>query len=124
MIIVAIALVFLGPDKLPQAARSIGQGWRALKKLQQKIESDVREVMPDLPSGAELARVVRSPVNLLNEIAARTDTLDVGEVEDEPLPTERDTPIHVSPTSSTTTESYTHVGPYAAPPTAADPSWN
>ena len=69
MIIVAVILIFLGPDKLPQAARQIGQGWRSLKKFQQRVEAEVREAIPSLPSSGDLARVVRSPVNLLNEIA-------------------------------------------------------
>ncbi|NBV26887.1 MAG: twin-arginine translocase TatA/TatE family subunit, partial [Actinobacteria bacterium] len=43
MIIVAVILIFLGPDKLPQAARQIGEGWRSLKKFQQRVETEVRE---------------------------------------------------------------------------------
>jgi sec-independent protein translocase protein TatB len=44
IVILIIALLFLGPDKLPQAAKSISKGIRDIKKqsksLQQQIESD------------------------------------------------------------------------------------
>ena len=54
-------------------ANKLGAGWRSLKRLQQRVEAEVREAVPDLPSSAELARVVRSPVNLLNTLAERTN---------------------------------------------------
>jgi sec-independent protein translocase protein TatB len=44
IVILIVALLFLGPDKLPQAAKSISKGIRDIKKqsraLQQQIESD------------------------------------------------------------------------------------
>lgn len=44
IVILIVALLFLGPDKLPGAAKSISKGIRDLKKqsrsLQQQIESD------------------------------------------------------------------------------------
>lgn len=44
VVILIIALLFLGPDKLPSAAKSISKGIRDIKKqsrsLQQQIESD------------------------------------------------------------------------------------
>lgn len=44
IVILIVALLFLGPDKLPQAAKQISKGIRDLKKqsrsLQQQIESD------------------------------------------------------------------------------------
>ena len=44
IVILIIALLFLGPDKLPSAAKSISKGIRDIKKqsrsLQQQIESD------------------------------------------------------------------------------------
>ncbi len=44
LVILVIALIFLGPDKLPEAAKTISKGIRDLKKqsrvLQQTIEND------------------------------------------------------------------------------------
>lgn len=71
LIIVVVALVVLGPDKLPQYARQAGTAWKSLKGLQQRVEDELREVVPDLPKTSDLARYARSPVSLLNQLADR-----------------------------------------------------
>ena len=76
MVIVAVVLLLLGPDKLPEVAHKLGASWRAIKRIQERVEEEVREVIPDLPSAGDIARVVRSPVNLLNELANRADLRD------------------------------------------------
>lgn len=116
MIIVAVILVVLGPDKLPQAARQIGNGWRSLKQFQQRVESEVRDAIPTLPSSGDLARVVRSPVNLLNELADRAATPEtLGDINDAPLEEEIDAiDAHEG------YEPREHRPPTAPP----DPSWN
>jgi TatA/E family protein of Tat protein translocase len=76
MVIAGVIMLLMGPDKLPEVAQKIGAAWRALKKIQEKVEAEVREVIPDLPSASDIARITRSPMNLLNELAARVDTKD------------------------------------------------
>lgn len=116
MIIVAVILIVLGPDKLPQAARQIGNGWRSLKQFQQKVESEVRDAIPSLPSSGELARVVRSPVNLLNELAVRAEqSTTIGESEDAPLDSE------IELAKERADYEFREHRPPTAPP---DPSWN
>jgi TatA/E family protein of Tat protein translocase len=73
MVIVAVVLLLLGPDKLPEVAHKLGSSWRALKRIQERVESEVREALPDLPSSGDLARMARSPVNLLNQLADQVD---------------------------------------------------
>jgi TatA/E family protein of Tat protein translocase len=73
MVIIAVVLLLLGPDKLPDVAHKLGSGWRALKRIQERVEAEVREVIPDLPSSGDIARIARSPVNLLNQLADRVD---------------------------------------------------
>ena len=73
LVIVAVVLLLLGPDKLPEVAHKLGSSWRALKRLQERVESEVREALPDLPSTGDLARMARSPVNLLNQLADQVD---------------------------------------------------
>lgn len=68
-IVLIVALVLLGPDKLPKVARQMGEGWAKLRALQQRMEAEVRETMPELPSSHEIARMVRSPVSYLNAMA-------------------------------------------------------
>ncbi|HEX5060191.1 MAG TPA: twin-arginine translocase TatA/TatE family subunit [Kofleriaceae bacterium] len=68
LVILVVALLFLGPDKLPDAAKTISKGIRDLKKqsraLQQTIESDekIGGAIRDLKSalrGEEAPRPVR-----------------------------------------------------------------
>jgi sec-independent protein translocase protein TatB len=80
MVIVAVALLLLGPDKLPEVAHKLGSSWRALKRLQEKVEAEVREAIPDLPSTSDIVRIARSPVNMLNQLADRADARDVQEI--------------------------------------------
>lgn len=76
LVIAAVVMLVLGPDKLPEVAQKLGATWRTLKSLQQRVESEVREAIPDLPSTTDLARAVRSPLTLLNTLADRVDTSD------------------------------------------------
>ncbi|HQU25558.1 MAG TPA: twin-arginine translocase TatA/TatE family subunit [Acidimicrobiales bacterium] len=71
LIILAVIMLVMGPDKLPEVAQRLGAGWRALKGIQQRVESEVREAIPDLPTASEIARLARSPVSLLNQLADR-----------------------------------------------------
>jgi hypothetical protein len=48
LIILLVAIIVLGPERLPKVARQIGAGWRELTKLRERLESEVRSAMPDL----------------------------------------------------------------------------
>jgi sec-independent protein translocase protein TatA len=80
MVIAAVVLLLLGPDKLPEVAHRLGSSWRALKRLQEKVESEVRDAIPDLPSTGDIARIVRSPINLLNQLSDNVDAKEAAEV--------------------------------------------
>ena len=70
-IIVAVVVILLGPDKLPDVAHKLGTSWHSLRRFQQRVESEVREALPDLPSTGDIARMARSPFSALNELADR-----------------------------------------------------
>jgi len=80
MVIVAVVLLLLGPDKLPEVAHRLGSSWRALKRLQERVETEVRDALPDLPSTGDIARIVRSPINLLNQLSDQVDAKEAAEV--------------------------------------------
>jgi sec-independent protein translocase protein TatB len=69
LIIGVVAILILGPDRLPQVARQIGGTWRSFNSFRQKMEAEVRSNMPDLPSTSEIARLARSPSALLDNLA-------------------------------------------------------
>ena len=69
LVILVIALIVLGPDKLPSVARRIGAAWSDFSRWRAQLESEVRATFPELPSTTEVARAVRSPISLLDRLA-------------------------------------------------------
>jgi TatA/E family protein of Tat protein translocase len=90
LLVAAVIMLLMGPDKLPEMAHRIGSSWRALKRLQERMESEVREAIPDLPSTGDIARIARSPISLLNQLADRVDAKEATEVPETPIPPEPD----------------------------------
>ena len=102
LVVVVVALIVLGPDKLPQMARQLGAAWGDLRRFRTRLESDVRGAFPDLPPTHEVAQAVRSPLAFLDRLAdehEKSQTAAAGEVQatvDSDLPVTTETP----PTSS------------------------
>src|ERR1035438_7119480 len=69
LVILVIALIVLGPEKLPQVARQIGAAWHDLWGWRSRIESEVRGTFPNLPPTHEVAQAVRSPLAFLDRLA-------------------------------------------------------
>jgi len=69
IVIAVVAIILLGPDKLPQFARQVGGAWRSFNDFRHRMESEVRSTMPDLPPTSEIARLARSPSALLNHLS-------------------------------------------------------
>jgi sec-independent protein translocase protein TatB len=70
LIIAVVAIILLGPERLPQVARQVGAAWRALNDFRHRMEAEVRSTIPDLPSSSEISRLVRSPTALLDHLSA------------------------------------------------------
>jgi sec-independent protein translocase protein TatB len=69
LVIAVVAIILLGPDRLPQVARQVGGAWRSFNEFRHRMESEVRNTMPDLPATSEIARLARSPSALLNHLS-------------------------------------------------------
>jgi len=69
LVIGVVAIILLGPDRLPQVARQVGGPWKAFNEFRHRMETQVRDTMPDLPDTAEIARLARSPSALLNHLS-------------------------------------------------------
>src|SRR5476649_1456642 len=69
LVLLVVALIVLGPDKLPQVARQLGAAWGELRRFRTRLESDVRGAFPDLPATHEVAQAVRSPLAFLDRLA-------------------------------------------------------
>jgi hypothetical protein len=70
MVIVAVVVILLGPDKLPDVARTLSQWWQKARQYQQRVETEWRQSVPDLPASRDLLRYARNPVSLLDEWGA------------------------------------------------------
>ena len=82
LVIAVVAIILLGPDKLPQVARQVGGAWRSFNEFRHRMETEVRSSMPDLPSTTEIARLARSPSALLDHLS----NMGTDEVDDEDPP--------------------------------------
>ena len=69
IVIAVVAIILLGPDKLPQFARQVGGAWRTFSDFRHRMEAEVRSSMPDLPPTSEIARLARSPSALLTHLS-------------------------------------------------------
>src|SRR5580658_4563610 len=84
LVLLVIALIVLGPEKLPQVARQLGAAWGDLRRFRARLESDVRGAFPDLPATHEVAQAVRSPLAFLDRLAdehEKSQTAAAGEVQ-------------------------------------------
>ena len=69
LVILVIALIVLGPEKLPQVARQIGAAWHDFRLWRSRVENEVRGTFPNLPPTHEVAQAVRSPLAFLDRLA-------------------------------------------------------
>jgi Sec-independent protein translocase protein TatA len=70
LVVLVVALAVLGPDKLPKVAKQLGELWADIRRFREKLESEVRSNLPDLPSADALTQAVRSPLTFLESLAA------------------------------------------------------
>jgi len=116
LVIAVVAIILLGPERLPQVARQVGAAWRTVNDFRHKMESEVRTSLPDLPSSADIARLARSPSALLDHLSKLDQTSADPSGNESPGAAAPDPPT----TSSTSSMPPTDSGP--AP--AGDPSLN
>jgi Tat protein translocase TatB subunit len=61
LIILVIALIVVGPQRLPALGRSIGRGLRELRKAQDEVKRTIQVNLDDEPSSAEQAATTDEP---------------------------------------------------------------
>jgi sec-independent protein translocase protein TatB len=123
LIIGVVAIILLGPDKLPQVARQVGGAWRSFNEFRHRMETEVRSSIPDLPSSHDIARLARSPSALLNHLSNMSPDGSAGSTTPgDPAVSETDAPPATPPPVPPTTVHASVTSPEPAIP--GDPSLN
>ena len=76
IIIAVVALIFIGPDKLPGVLRSIGKGLVELKRATSDVRSNVQEEMQKIEEEIELKEVRESAQDFKNELGGVANNVD------------------------------------------------
>ena len=107
IIIAVVALIFIGPDKLPGVLRSIGKGLVELKRATSDVRSTVQEEMQKIEEEIELKEVRESAQDFKNElggVANKVDTLTLSKFNTEDQKEENSDTINESDLDKPQTE--------------------
>jgi Sec-independent protein translocase protein TatA len=75
LVIAVVAIMVLGPEHLPTLARKVSTVRAQLAAVNQRLETEARALVPDLPDLGPLSAALRSPSALLDHLTA-TDSAD------------------------------------------------
>ena len=76
IIIIVVALVFIGPEKLPGVLRSIGKGLVELKRATSDVRSTVQDEMHKIEEEIELKDIRESAQDLSNDLGGVASKID------------------------------------------------
>ncbi|MDA8292561.1 MAG: twin-arginine translocase TatA/TatE family subunit [Actinomycetota bacterium] len=62
LVVLVLALIVLGPDRLPRAARQLGAAWREFTRMRDQVTDEIRSAIPDL----DLPNIPRMPKNVVS----------------------------------------------------------
>ena len=68
IVIAAVALIFIGPDKIPGVLKSIGRGLVELKRATSDVRSTVQNEMDKIEEEIELNEVRKTAEDLSNDL--------------------------------------------------------
>jgi sec-independent protein translocase protein TatB len=106
VVILLLALVVLGPEKLPDAVRKFTQTYAELKKMssgfQSELKSALDEPMREMRETAGLVRNAADPSKLIAEMEAEERLLEAGDVA--AATTDATEPIDPPPSDGATTD--------------------
>src|SRR5487761_2241573 len=93
LVIFVLALVVLGPERLPKVARQMAGLWKELTRVRDQVTDEVRKAMPDvnLPNIPKIPSPSSAIANFINEAnplkpstnASRPSRFDAASVEAE-----------------------------------------
>lgn len=98
IVILIIALVVLGPDKLPGVARQAGRWFNQLRDLTSNLQNEMRDVLddPTMQPLKELGEFAAQPRRKLAEYARQAALEDAEDQPDDPATPSPSTPASTS----------------------------
>lgn len=67
LVVLVVALIVVGPERLPRLAHQLGKAWRTLTELRERVTEEVRSAIPDLGLGdLDLPRIPRNPAGAVS----------------------------------------------------------
>jgi sec-independent protein translocase protein TatA len=64
LVVLVIALLVFGPNKMPDIAKQVGKGFREFRRVQQHLRSELRDVVSEFDSPTD-ATVAQQPAPML-----------------------------------------------------------
>jgi Tat protein translocase TatB subunit len=61
LVVLLVAMVFLGPERLPGMARQIGSALRELRGVRESVENEIRGVLDQAPGPGPTAMPMAQP---------------------------------------------------------------
>lgn len=65
LVVLVIALLVFGPNKMPEIAKQVGKGFREFRRVQQHLRSELRDVVAEFDAPASSAAVEQQAVPML-----------------------------------------------------------
>src|SRR3954453_7480342 len=97
LVVLVIALLVFGPNKMPEIAKQVGKGFREFRRVQQHLKSELRDVVSEFDSPSS-ATVEQQAVPMLppkdttpDDVASASEMTTASASAPEPIPT-ADTP--------------------------------
>jgi sec-independent protein translocase protein TatA len=90
LVVLVVALLVFGPNKMPEIARQVGKGFREFRRVQQHLKSELRDVVSEFDSPTTTPDVEQQAVPMLppKDDAAVPDPPTDDPPTDDPPPTD------------------------------------
>jgi sec-independent protein translocase protein TatA len=108
LVVLVIALLVFGPNKMPEIARQVGKGMREFKRVQQHLKSELRDVVSEFDAPSTTSTVDVDPVPMLPpndaEVVVAPDPAPTAAPPATDTPAAADPPAATPPASDSTAE--------------------
>ena len=65
LVVLVIALLVFGPNKMPEIAKQVGKGFREFRRVQQHLQSELRDVVSEFDTPSSTPSVEQPAVPML-----------------------------------------------------------